>query len=292
MAITIIGSPTGGYDNSSDGNINVSVLLPENAQQDDRLVVIGAALRDTLLPSGWVRAGSQAMGVGNWTTIVDYFDVGSETPPTNYVTTLDTSQTGTPRWAYGAFLLRGVASAATVLFDSATGGTAPSVNAASDGSVEMRGWHRINAPITPDDSFSVELNVYDEPAVTGRAYTYIAANTGVSSGSVGTASGSPQHSNAVGITLLMEPELAVQQLSTPTNFSFTAHNSLRQLNGSWDAVQDAGTYEYQVDAQGPDYGWVQLAAANEAGTTFELDNSDGVDWNTTYRARVRAHPPE
>ena len=81
-------------------------------------------------------------------------------------------------------------------------------------------------------------------------------------------------------------------LATPTGFSFTAHGSLRQLNGSWDAVPNAATYEAQVDQETSPGTWTNLTTYSGAATSFQLTDADGVDWATTYRSRVRAHPAE
>ena len=81
-------------------------------------------------------------------------------------------------------------------------------------------------------------------------------------------------------------------LDTPTNFSFTAHGSLRQLDGAWDAVPNAATYEAQVDQETSPGTWSNLTTYSGAATSFQLTDADGVDWATTYRSRVRAHPAE
>jgi len=81
-------------------------------------------------------------------------------------------------------------------------------------------------------------------------------------------------------------------LDTPTGFTFTAHGSLRQLNGAWDAVPNAATYEAQVDQETSPGTWTNLTTYSGAATSFQLTDADGVDWATTYRSRVRAHPAE
>jgi hypothetical protein len=80
------------------------------------------------------------------------------------------------------------------------------------------------------------------------------------------------------------------QLATPTNFSFTAHGSLRQLNGSWTAVANAGSYEASVDYETDPDTWVNLTTYAGAATSFQLTDADGVAWGTKYRCRVRAIP--
>ena len=100
--------------------------------------------------------------------------------------------------------------------------------------------------------------------------------------------------NGWGRTVLILSEAAATPLDTPTNFTFTAHGSLRQLNGSWSAVPNADSYEYEVDEEtSPGAGtWTNLVSDFTSGTSFQLDDTDGVDWATTYRCRVRAHPAE
>ena len=88
------------------------------------------------------------------------------------------------------------------------------------------------------------------------------------------------------------PLVAAEPLDTPTNFTFTAHGSLRQLNGAWDAVPNAATYEAQVDQETSPGTWTNLTTYSGAATSFQLTDADGVDWATTYRSRVRAHPAE
>ena len=77
-------------------------------------------------------------------------------------------------------------------------------------------------------------------------------------------------------------------LATPTGFTFTAHGSLRQLNGAWDAVTSAESYDWEVEVD--DGGYQPFESGSTAGTSFQLDDSDGVDWQTNYRGRVRANP--
>jgi hypothetical protein len=79
-------------------------------------------------------------------------------------------------------------------------------------------------------------------------------------------------------------------LATPANFSFTAHGSLRQLNGSWTAVANAGSYEASVDYETDPDTWVNLTTYAGAATSFQLTDADGVAWGTKYRCRVRAIP--
>ena len=77
-------------------------------------------------------------------------------------------------------------------------------------------------------------------------------------------------------------------LDTPTNFTFTAHGSLRQLDGSWSAVSGAESYDWEVEVD--DGGYTAFGSGSTAGTSFQLDDGDGVDWQTNYRGRVRANP--
>ena len=103
------------------------------------------------------------------------------------------------------------------------------------------------------------------------------------------------HSNSVEkvmVTLVVSLAAGATPLATPTGFTFTAHGSLRQLNGTWDAVPNAATYEAQVDQETSPGTWTNLTTYSGAATSFQLTDADGVDWATTYRSRVRAHPPE
>lgn len=139
----------------------------------------------------------------------------------------------------------------------------------------------------------------DEPATWEHNYSDTTVSTagGVGIGAV-TAPTGQNHMGVYAIGVGTDGDIAphsgtsTSQLTTPQNFSFTAVAGQRQLNGSWDSVPNAATYEYQVDEETSPGTWTQLATANQAGTTFQLDNTDGVDWATTYRSRVRAHPPE
>ena len=76
-------------------------------------------------------------------------------------------------------------------------------------------------------------------------------------------------------------------LNIPTGFAFTAGSGSRQLDGSWNAVSGADGYEWEVqrDASGS---WEPFTSGSGAGTSFQLTDTDGVDWGETYRARVRA----
>ena len=82
---------------------------------------------------------------------------------------------------------------------------------------------------------------------------------------------------------------ATNQLSTPTGFTFTAGSAVRTLDGSWNVVSGAATYDWQVekDVSG---GWTAFQSGNTASTAFQITDVDGVDWGTTYRGRVRAVP--
>lgn len=245
MAITVVGSLTGAFEASSAGSTSVSVPLPTGATEGDRFVVLGAAIRTTELPSGWTRADSQYLGTGNWLAVVDYFDVTAATPPTNYVTTLDSAESGTPRWAYGAFLLRGVDLTATVLSATATGGSAPSVTAASADSAELRAWCRVGTNIIPTDSFTYTKNVYDSADLAGRMFTYIAGNVDVAAGAVGSATSDSTSSSAAGMTVVMEPAAVSSSTVTVTaaNAPAVALSWNDNSDGPFDVLRDAVAIE-------------------------------------------------
>lgn len=99
------------------------------------------------------------------------------------------------------------------------------------------------------------------------------------------------HSNSVETVMVtLVVSLAVSQLATPANFAFTAASGTRQLDGSWDAVTDADTYDYLVEYETSPGVWSAFVSASTAGTTFQLTSANGVDWGTKYRSRVRAVP--
>jgi hypothetical protein len=78
-------------------------------------------------------------------------------------------------------------------------------------------------------------------------------------------------------------------LAVPTGWTFVKTSGLRTVTGSWSAVSGASTYDYQVE-RWTGSAWVTFATGNTASLTFSLTNTDGVDWSTQYRARVRAVP--
>ena len=79
------------------------------------------------------------------------------------------------------------------------------------------------------------------------------------------------------------------QLAIPSGFTFTAAAGARQLDGSWSAVSGASTYDWEVeeDVSGT---WTAFGSGNTATTAFQLTDTDGVKWATSYRGRVRAVP--
>jgi hypothetical protein len=103
-----------------------------------------------------------------------------------------------------------------------------------------------------------------------------------------TATGLAVFDAAVAWTALEDPGT---QLPTPTGLTFTAVPGVRQLDGAWNAVSGAGGYDWQVEVQDGAV-WLPFDdGANPAQTTtFMLTAADGVEWGTTYRARVRATP--
>jgi len=76
-------------------------------------------------------------------------------------------------------------------------------------------------------------------------------------------------------------------IAAPTNLSLTAGASFRYLDASWTAASGADSYNVEVDYEGSPGVWTSLTTFNQAGTTFALDDTDGVDWATTYRCRVQ-----
>lgn len=72
----------------------------------------------------------------------------------------------------------------------------------------------------------------------------------------------------------------------PSGFRLSATSGARQLAGSWDTVAGASGYDWEVEWDNAGT-WTALTSGNTSGTSFQLDQADGVGWSTTYRARVR-----
>lgn len=81
-------------------------------------------------------------------------------------------------------------------------------------------------------------------------------------------------------------DIAALGPDTPTAVSLTADATLREIDGSWTAATGADSYDVQVDWDNAG-AWSSLTTFNQAGVTFTLDDTDGVDWATDYRMRVR-----
>jgi hypothetical protein len=77
-------------------------------------------------------------------------------------------------------------------------------------------------------------------------------------------------------------------LAMPTGFSFLA-SAGPQLTGSWAAVANAATYEYEVQ-RWTGSAWVAFAAASVTAPTTTFTVTTSVAYSTLYRARVRAVP--
>lgn len=78
-------------------------------------------------------------------------------------------------------------------------------------------------------------------------------------------------------------------LATPTNFTFASAAGLRQLDGAWTTVSGAATYSWEVEEDVAGV-WTAFDSGSTADTSFQLTSTDGVEWGTTYRGRVRAVP--
>ena len=78
-------------------------------------------------------------------------------------------------------------------------------------------------------------------------------------------------------------------IATPSGWTFTAAAASRQLNGSWTAVAEAGTYQWEVEEE-VGFSWEAFQSGSTASTSFQLTDADGVEWARTYRGRVRAVP--
>lgn len=79
------------------------------------------------------------------------------------------------------------------------------------------------------------------------------------------------------------------QLSVPSGFTFVAATSARQLDGAWGPVSGAAIYRWEVEKYVAE-AWSTFFTGTTASLAFQLTDTDGVDWATTYRARVRAEP--
>lgn len=84
-----------------------------------------------------------------------------------------------------------------------------------------------------------------------------------------------------------DPLVGQTQLATPSNFSFSSASSSLQVDGSWNPVADAATYDWEVEENSLG-SWVAFQNGNTASTSFQLTGTDGLAWSTSYRARVRA----
>jgi hypothetical protein len=82
-------------------------------------------------------------------------------------------------------------------------------------------------------------------------------------------------------------------LATPTGFTFVATPGLRELTANWTPVEDAGSYEVNVEYlsgtdPAEDSDWSFLVDVVVADPPAVVDDSDGVTWNESYRGRVTA----
>jgi hypothetical protein len=73
-------------------------------------------------------------------------------------------------------------------------------------------------------------------------------------------------------------------VATPSGFTHTATGL--QLDGAWSAVAGADSYDWEVERDNAGT-WVAFESGNTATLAFQLDDTDGVAFATTYRGRVR-----
>lgn len=92
------------------------------------------------------------------------------------------------------------------------------------------------------------------------------------------------------LTVVSDVDIPTIELGpvTPTNFVFTAHSNLVQLDGSWDAVPGADSYNVEVDEETAPSTWAPFSHFNTINTSFQLTPVDGVTSNTKYRSRVQS----
>lgn len=90
---------------------------------------------------------------------------------------------------------------------------------------------------------------------------------------------------------LLGPSVGAVPLDTPANFDLVATPDTREITASWDPVDDADHYELEVEVD-VDESWEPFAALEPSSSPVVLDHTDGVDWGTSYRARVRAIPED
>ena len=178
----------------------------------------------------------------------------------------------------GTWLMRRVVDGATTNLDGGSnanisdGDTSRLIVRAEGSTIEWKLWR---PGIDAEPAFSSEI---DSEYASGNIRLAKASGT---SGSYG--------------TVLYEPFTVTDlqtssQLATPTSWTFTKTTDEREVNGSWDAVQDADHYEWEVEEETDPETWVAFDSGTTVTTSFSLDDTNGVDWNTTYRSRVRAMP--
>jgi hypothetical protein len=79
------------------------------------------------------------------------------------------------------------------------------------------------------------------------------------------------------------------ELPTPVGLLFDQRPGQRKILSSWFAVPNAASYELNIEKlEGID--WVPVVTKTVSGVSTDLVESDGINWGTTYRARVRAMP--
>lgn len=74
-------------------------------------------------------------------------------------------------------------------------------------------------------------------------------------------------------------------LEPPSSVTFNADN--RTLTGSWTSSAGADDYDWEVQYDNAGT-WTAFDSGTTATLSFQLDDTDGVAWDTTYRARVRS----
>lgn len=80
-------------------------------------------------------------------------------------------------------------------------------------------------------------------------------------------------------------------MQVPNNITFTKTTDEREIEVDWDSVDVADHYEMEVEVNTGSWGaFASDTGVEDGDLPISYDNTDGVDWATPYRVRVRAMP--